>query len=108
MPTTAVTSADLLKRVGKTETSSDADVVEALFDEAVVLLDEELATAWREMPLEVHNECVLRIGQALWDARKTSNGAGQQTSADAPVLPRSPRDPLASSRALIGRYVVPL
>lgn len=103
----SVTSGDLGKRIGKSA-PADSAMVARLFEEASTLLEEELVTAWRPMPPEVQDDCVLRIGQALWDASKTSSGAGPQTSADGPALPRSPRDPLASSRTLIGRYVVPL
>lgn len=105
-PAITVTKDDLGKRLGKTG-EADAAEVERCFDLAQVELLDAVRNAWRAVPSEHADECVLRIGQSVWDMRKTSTGQGQ-TSVDGPPSPRAPADLLASSRPIIRKYVIGL
>lgn len=102
---TTVTSAVLAERIGK----PDSPAIQAALATGRALLDDALETAFRDPSVEVVDELVLSVGQAIWDRRKTatSNG-GQLTTTEGQALPRSPRDPLASCRAILALYVVPL
>ena len=102
---TTVTSATLAARIGKPDSEAVGDALAA----GRVLLDDALATAFRVPPVEVVDELVLSVGQAMWDRRKTSTASGGQVSTvEGQGLPRPPRDPLASVRAILALYVVPL
>lgn len=100
-----MTSADLAARIGK----ADSDQVVEALAAGRALLDAALVAAFREVPVEVLDEMVLSVGQAVYDRRKTatSNG-GQLTTVEGQALPRTPRDPLASVRAILALYTVPL
>lgn len=105
-PVISVTKDSLATRLGKTG-ENDAAEVERCFDLAEAELLDAVRNAWREVPTEQADECVLRIGQALWDMRKTSNGQGQVTVDGQPSL-RTPADPLTTSRPIIRKYVIGL
>lgn len=100
-----MTSAGLADRIGVPDSAQVAGALAA----GRVLLDDALETAFRPVPVEVLDEMVLSVGQAVWDRRKTatSNG-GQLTTVEGQALPRTPRDPLASVRSILALYVVPL
>lgn len=98
-----VTKADLAKRISPTVT---AEAVTEQFDLAVEMLDGKLVKAFRPMPDKTYKECVLSIGYALWDRKKSSAGTNQQTTMQGQVPVRSPRDPLASVRSILADYVL--
>lgn len=87
---------------------ADDDEAQRLLDEATDLLLDALATAFRDMPTTIADECVYRIARALRDFGKTSTGAAQVQIDNGTPIPRAPADPVASSRVLISRYVVPM
>ena len=102
---TTATSADLAARIGK----SDSEAVGSALAAGRALLDDALANAFRPVPVEVVDELVLSVGQAVYDRRKTATASGGQVSTvEGQGLPRAPRDPLASVRAILAQYVVPL
>lgn len=102
---TTVTSADLAARIGK----PDAEPVQDALVAGRALLDDALAPAFREIPVPVLDEMVLSVGQAVYDRRKTANSTGGQLTVEGGQgVPRPPRDPLASVRAILALYVVPL
>lgn len=105
-PVITVTKDDLATRLAKTG-PSDAAEVERCFNLAEENLLDAVRNAWRAVPTGDANECVLRIGQSLWDMRKTSTGQGQ-VSVDGPPSPRAPADPLTTSRPIIRKYVIGL
>lgn len=101
VPVTTVTTADLAPRLGN---PGEAEVARILA-EAKVIVSDIFAAAWRDVPVEIVDECVYRVARAIKDASKASTGAGQVTATDAQPL-RSPADPLTSSYPLVRRYVV--
>lgn len=102
---TTVTSATLATRIGV----NDSDQVQRALDTALELLDTALESAFRPVPQSTLDECVLSVGQAVWDRRKTGNSSGGQlTTVEGQAAARTPRDPLASVRHLLALYVVPL
>lgn len=103
-PAITVTKDTLASRLGKTG-PADAAEVERCFNLAKDTLLDAVRNAWRAVPGNDADECVLRIGQSIWDMRKTSNGQGQVSVEGAPS-PRTPTDPLVTSRPIIRKYVV--
>lgn len=104
VPDTTVTVDALKPRIGGASTP-DAEVTRIL-----ALASGEVAGAfvgaWKDVPVTVIDECVYRVARAIKDATKASAGGGAQvTVTDGPAL-RAPSDVLASSYALIRRYVV--
>lgn len=99
-----VTKADLANRIGGT--AATPDTVTEQFNLAVEMLDQNLEKAFRPMPDATYKECVLSIGYALWDRKKSSSGTKQQTTMEGQVPVRSPRDPLASVRSILADYVL--
>lgn len=75
---------------------------------ALALLTDALRDAIRPMPTTLVDECMYRVARALKDSAATSGGTQQVQVGDGGVVPRAPRDPLASSATLISRYVIPL
>lgn len=98
-----VTAEQLGKRCGV----NDPDEQARLLALATKELDTALLRAFRPMPIEEIDECIYRIGRAIRDAGKTSTGASQLQVDGGVAIPRSPSDPLASSRKIIQRYVAP-
>lgn len=102
VPATTVTAQQLGDRLG----TKDQTEAKRLLDLASKMVADTLAHAWRDVPVDVVNELVYRVGRALKDSAKTnSGGAGQVTVTDATTL-RAPADPLTSSYPIIRRYVV--
>lgn len=96
-----VTKAQLADRIG-----TSVDKVDHAFDLAVEKLDEALEDAFRPMPDHTYAECVLSIGYAVWDRKKSSAGSKQTTTMEGQIAVRAPRDPLASIRPLLANYVL--
>lgn len=97
-----VTAANLADRVGTT----DAAKVEDDLTRAQGFYADAVAGAFRPIPEHVADECVLSIGQALYERRrKSSSGAGLPTTMDGAIPVRAPRDPLASVRPILANYV---
>lgn len=74
---------------------------------STTLLTSALAQAFREVPEDIHDECLLSVAKAVHDRKRTTNGVAG-TTMDGAVPVRSPRDPLASIRPILAGYVVPL
>lgn len=104
IPATTVTAADLGPRIGVLGAPTPEVIrIHALASGEVA---RAFAGAWKDVPVETIDECVYRVGRAIKDAtNKSSTGAGQVSVTDGPPL-RAPADVLASSYALIRRYVV--
>lgn len=92
-------------RQGTTLPTAEAVQAEAtrLLDLAAVVLEEALAGAFRPMPPEQADECLLTIAKAYADRRRTPGNAQTTTPEDA-QLRQVPRDPLAGVRPILARY----
>lgn len=97
-----VTREDLANRIG----TPDSDKLDHAFDLAVEKLDEVLADAFRPMPDETYAECILSIGYAAWDRKKSSAGSKQTTVMEGQQVVRAPADLLASVRPILVNYVL--
>lgn len=104
---TAETLAPLLGGARGTAAADTLAEVQRHLDTAVELLTDACLVTIRTIPASVADELVIRVVRALWDGRKTASGQ-QFTENGGPAAPRAPRDPLASSEAILARYVVPL
>lgn len=101
---TTVTAETVATRAGL---RGEGAVVEAgrLLELAVVELGEALEGAFRQPPAVVVDEMVLRVAVDAARATRTA-GAGAQTTVEDGQQVRAPRDPLASVRPRLARYVV--
>lgn len=71
----------------------------------VILAEQALADAWREVPEPVLDEVVLRTTYAIFAQAKTGSESGSFLGADGTQLvPGVPNDPLRKSWELIKRY----
>lgn len=108
VPVTTVDAARLAVRVGAKGADQLADV-ETTLAATVALLNDTLARAFREVPVDLLDDWVLRVGRAKWDSRKVQHGAGGQlATVGGEQGVRPPRDPLAVIAPELGRYVVGL
>lgn len=104
IPDTTVTAELIAPKLGANN-GVTAEVTR-LYELAVSEVKDAFASAWKDVPVEIIDECVYRVGRALKDsANKSAGGAGQVAVNDGPPL-RAPADPRASSYPLIRRYVV--
>lgn len=105
--TTTVTAETVAQRAGLRR-DGQPDLVEAgrVLALALVELGEALEGAWRPMPAEVVDECVLRMAVDAARAARTGGTGGQTTQLEDGTQVRAPRDPLASVRPRLARYVV--
>lgn len=106
-PAGLLTSAELanhLKVVG----GSPAEEVERIHTEALEVLDGAFAHAWREVPVETANECLIRVGQSLLDAKRGNRAGQQRATVEAGTNVRPSVDPLETIRPILDRYVVRL
>jgi len=96
---------DLREFIGSTE-DDDVAFIERCYNEAVALINLALASAFRPVPEVIEERLVLEVGNELYK-RKNASGANSQFAAyDGGATPvRSPRDPLAQVRPIIGMYV---
>lgn len=102
VPDPIVTRAQLAERIKQ----ADSGALDELLAEAVTLVDDRLENAYRPVPVSVYRDIVLRVGFALWEARKSAHGTGQQVTMEGQVPVRSPRDPFTSAQSLINLYVL--
>ena len=103
VPASTVTIAQMAAHLNGA--AADADVIR-WYAEAKLLTADVFAQAWRDVPVEVVDDVVYRVGRALKDSgKKAATGAGQVAVTDGSPS-RVPADPYASSYALIRRYVV--
>lgn len=101
---TTVTAALLAPKLG--EKGAPSDEAKRIYALAVSEVAGAFAGAWKDVPVEIVDECVYRVGRAIKDTtNKSASGSGQVAVNEGPQL-RAPADPLASSYALIRRYVV--
>lgn len=96
-----VTVAELGVRIGK-----PAVDVQSSFALAVERVDTALESAFRPMPDATYKECVLSVGYAAWDRKKSSAGSKQTTVMEGQQIVRAPADPLASIRPILALYVL--
>jgi len=104
---TKATLAPLLSGAKGAALPAQEAIVEGLLATAEDLLDDACEVTFRTIPAGVADELILRVVRALWDSRKTASTA-QFTENGGEQGPRAPRDPLATSEAILARYVVPL
>lgn len=81
---------------------------EQLHAEALEHLELAFEDSWRDPAVETANDCLVRVAQALVDARKTSRAGQQLATTDAGTAGRAPVDPLEPVRPILARFVVPL
>lgn len=91
---------DLKAYVGAT--SNDDSYVESCYDQAVVLVEQLIATA--DVPTEVRLRCYLEAGSELYHRRNAPNGVAQFSAFDGQVI-RVARDPLVGVYPLIKRFL---
>jgi len=100
---------DLKTYIGSEDINEDA-YIEGCWDSAVVLIDAELALAFRPCPDAIKSRMYLEVGNELYNRRNAVSGSSQfavfEGGATQPV--RGARDPLAQIRPLLARYVCPL
>lgn len=101
--TTSINVAALAARYSKPADNADIVRVHA---EALQLLTDATASAFRTIPAQVCDDLFLRVARGCWDGVKQMNGqaSGTQVEGQAPV--RAPRDPLREVEPLLSRYVV--
>lgn len=92
--------------LGARLTIRDPNEADRIHAEATVLLTDALADAWRPVPPEVADECLLRVANALKNAVRVQASGGQMVKAEDGATVAAPRDPLAAAEHLIRRYVV--
>lgn len=90
--------------------ASGAEAAEDLLAEAVELLEGAFEDAWRPVPENTANGCVVRVARSLREG-KASGNAGQlakTSNGDRVASARAHADPLESVRHVLARHVVPL
>lgn len=99
-----VTAEQLATRCGGKGPDGLAKATRCL-DYATTELERALLNAFRVMPVVTVDECLLSIGQAVWNRTKTpGTGGGQLTIEDGATVAVA-RDPLASVRSILVNYV---
>lgn len=102
---TTVDAAKLATRIG----TKDQAEAQRCLDFALAELERATQPAFRPIPAATLDEMVLSVGQAAFDRRRTASNGGAQLAVDGgQQLPRTPRDPLSSVRAILALYVVEL
>ena len=98
---------DLKQYIGVNDDSEDQRV-QMIFNSATALVDSALSGAFRAVPEDVKSLMYLEVGSTLWDRRNSPNTSSQYAIFEGGALPvKGPRDPLATVRPVIARYVVP-
>lgn len=106
MFTTTVTAATLAAMMGRPTT--DGEVAAALA-EAIELLTDATADAFRPIPDHVRDDLAIRVARSCHENRtRTAHGNAPAAQMGGETLVRSPRDPLAPVVGILARYVVPL
>lgn len=99
---------DLKEYIGVGTDSEDMRL-QAIWTSAKSMVDLAVADAFRPVPTDVLNLLYLEVGSSLYDRRNAPNTNSQFLGYEGtPVAVRQPRDPLATVRPIINRYVVPL
>lgn len=97
---------DLKDYVGSKDSNKDS-FIETCYNTAVVLVDDALETAWREVPETVLSMLYLEVGSELFKRKDAPSGTSMYAQFDGGSVPlRGPRDPLSQVRPIINRYVV--
>jgi hypothetical protein len=79
-----------------------------LLETALGLLEDAFEDAWRPVPVDVANDCVVRVARSLREGKKAAN-AGQlakTSNGDRVASARAHADPIESVRHILTRYVV--
>lgn len=83
--------------------------LEAMWNSAKSMIDLAIEGAYRPVPQDVIDLMYLEVGSSLYDRRNAPNTSSQFLGYEGtPVAVKAPRDPLATVRPIIARYVVPL
>lgn len=94
------------KLAGRLNKKADDPEVARVLTVALETLEDALTDAFRVMPASVIDDCIIRLGRAIWDSTSRGrDGAVQasQVGTEGPV--RAPRDPLTTIRPILSRYV---
>jgi hypothetical protein len=105
--TTTVTAEDVATRAALRGDDATEKAEKALAL-ALELLEQALADAYRQPGPEDVDEMVLRVAQDACTTRRTGGTGGQTTRVEDGQQVRVSRDPLASARDMLGRYVIGL
>ena len=103
--TTTVTAAGLAQVMGRP--AGDTAVADA-HAEAVALLTDATAEAFRPIPPPVCDDLVVRVARSCHENRTRHAHGAAAAQMGGETLVRSPRDPLAPAVGILARYVVPL
>ena len=99
---------DLKEYIGVSGDSEDMRL-QAIWTSATSMVDLAVENAFRIVPQEVLDLMYLEVGSSLYDRRNAPNTNSQFLGYEGtPVAVRQPRDPLATVRPILNRYVVPL
>lgn len=85
-----------------------SDDVERVLDVAVSLVDDALEDAFRPVPESIYDQLVLEVGRNVYDRENQPAGNAQFATTEGPTPVRAPRDPLATVRPILSRYVIAL
>lgn len=100
-PEARLAASDLTEYVGAS--SSDADYVEQVWNEASALVDNLIGT--RTVPAAVVDRCYLEAGSELFHRRQAPNGIAQFATADGANPVRVARDPLIGVYPILTPYL---
>lgn len=98
-----ITSNTLASAVGA-DAVRDEDRLAMALSVASSKLATALESAWRPMPDDEQDLCVLRLAIAIYKSIDNDNG-GMLTTADGTLVPGQPNDPMVKVWPLIRRYV---
>lgn len=104
---TALPAPTVTKEQIATRLNLKGDEPERVLTTAITTLERELQHAWREVPVELYDDWILRVAGAIVGSAKRPTGTtGQFTSADqtSPV-PGPSRDYLVAVRGELAQYV---
>lgn len=98
---------ELKKYIGVKTNDNDA-FIKRCYDDAVILIDMQLANAFRECPESIREHMILEVGMSLYNRKNAPGPQSQMTQFDGTAVPvRAPRDHLYSVRPILGQFVVP-
>lgn len=104
----AKTYEDLKEFIGSQDNDQDS-IVEACFDEAVVLVQTYVGTS--VVPEVIQDKAIMLVGADLWERRSAPNGLVSQQFASVDGLgvsvARLPRDPMSVAHGLLRPWVMP-
>lgn len=101
---TTIDAAILARRLNKKP--DDPEVARCL-EVAIAVLEDYLEDAIRPVPPAVVDDCVVRVGRAVFDSTaRGGGGAAQQTQVGTGDFVRGPRDPLTPVYPMLARYVL--